>query len=98
IESLIAEPASAIVRHSTKRYLRKDGSTVWVITSVSVIARDDGTPDYFLTMVHDITEIKRAEQMKSEFVSTVSHELRTPLTSIRGSLALLAGGVAGTLP
>ena len=36
--------------------------------------------------------------MKSEFVSTVSHELRTPLTSIRGSLGLLVGGVAGPLP
>jgi hypothetical protein len=36
--------------------------------------------------------------MKSEFVSTVSHELRTPLTSIRGSLGLISGGVAGQLP
>ena len=43
-------------------------------------------------------ELKRIDQMKSEFVSTVSHELRTPLTSIRGSLGLIAGGVAGPLP
>ncbi|MEA3406020.1 MAG: response regulator [Pseudomonadota bacterium] len=33
--------------------------------------------------------------MKEEFVSTVSHELRTPLTSIRGSIGLLTGGLAG---
>jgi len=45
----------------------------------------------------DITERKRIERMKNEFVSTVSHELRTPLTSIRGSLGLLAAGVAGPL-
>ena len=38
------------------------------------------------------------ERLKNEFVSTVSHELRTPLTSIRGSLGLLAGGMAGELP
>jgi signal transduction histidine kinase len=38
------------------------------------------------------------DQMKSEFIATVSHELRTPLTSIQGSIDLLAGGVAGTLP
>jgi len=38
------------------------------------------------------------ERMKSEFVSTVSHELRTPLTSIRGSLKLIAAGVAGEVP
>ena len=36
--------------------------------------------------------------MKNEFVSVVGHELRTPLTSIRGSLGLLAGGIAGELP
>ncbi|MBI5276043.1 MAG: PAS domain-containing protein [Burkholderiales bacterium] len=46
----------------------------------------------------DITEFKRVDRMKSEFVATVSHELRTPLTSIRGSLGLIAGGVAGPMP
>jgi PAS domain S-box-containing protein len=46
----------------------------------------------------DVTELKRIDRMKSEFVSTVSHELRTPLTSIRGSLGLISGGVAGVLP
>ncbi len=48
--------------------------------------------------VQDVTEEKRIERMKAEFVSTVSHELRSPLTSIRGSLGLLTGGVAGALP
>ena len=46
----------------------------------------------------DITLRKKAEQFKNEFISTVSHELRTPLTSIRGSLGLLTGGVAGEMP
>lgn len=46
----------------------------------------------------DITERKIIERMKNEFISTVSHELRTPLTSIRGSLGLIAGGVAGPIP
>jgi signal transduction histidine kinase len=49
-------------------------------------------------MVRDITERKKIERMKAEFVSTVSHELRTPLTSIRGSLGLIMAGVAGALP
>ena len=52
----------------------------------------------FFSLGTDITEIKRIDQMKTEFISTVSHELRTPLTSIRGSLGLIAGGVAGDLP
>jgi len=52
----------------------------------------------FYGLGNDITELKNIDRMKSEFVSTVSHELRTPLTSIRGSLGLIAGGVAGVLP
>jgi signal transduction histidine kinase len=43
-------------------------------------------------------ERKRLERLKDEFVSTVSHELRTPLTSIAGSLGLLMGNAAGSLP
>jgi PAS domain S-box-containing protein len=52
----------------------------------------------FYCLENDVTELKRVDRMKSEFVSTVSHELRTPLTSIRGSLGLIAGGVVGELP
>jgi signal transduction histidine kinase len=49
-------------------------------------------------ILRDITERKKMEREKAEFVSVVSHELRTPLTAIRGSLGLLRGGVAGELP
>ncbi|HEV3028901.1 MAG TPA: ATP-binding protein, partial [Planctomycetota bacterium] len=49
-------------------------------------------------LLQDITERKRVDSLKDEFVSTVSHELRTPLTSIRGSLGLISHGVIGTLP
>ncbi len=52
----------------------------------------------FYSLATDVTELKRIDRMKSEFVSTVSHELRTPLTSIRGSLGLISGGIAGELP
>jgi PAS domain S-box-containing protein len=59
----------------------------------------DGEPVIgFYSLLTDITEMKRIDRMKTEFVSTVSHELRTPLTSIRGSLGLIAGGVAGKVP
>lgn len=50
----------------------------------------------FVIIVRDITERKKIEKLKNEFVSVVSHELRTPLTSIRGSLGLVLGGVVGS--
>ncbi len=51
-----------------------------------------------LAFGQDITQRKQVDRLKNEFISTVSHELRTPLTSIRGSLGLIAGGVAGPMP
>ena len=57
-----------------------------------------GEAAVFSIFLRDITERKRIERMKNEFVGTVSHELRTPLTSMRASLALLADGALGTLP
>ena len=52
----------------------------------------------FVAIVRDITERKKIDKAKSEFVSTVSHELRTPLTSIKGSLGLIKSGAVGELP
>lgn len=53
---------------------------------------------FFAVFLHDISERRKVDRLKSEFVATVSHELRTPLTSIRASLSMLADGIAGELP
>ncbi|WP_126455512.1 PAS domain S-box protein [Sulfuriflexus mobilis] len=76
--------------------LRKDGSVFPMDLAVSEMSIDGRRT--FIGIVRDITERKRIETMKNEFVSTVSHELRTPLTAIRGSLGLLTAGVVGELP
>ncbi len=75
---------------------RKDGSIVPVDVVIGQMRASDG--NRLVAILHDISERKRTEIMKNEFVSTVSHELRTPLTSIAGSLGLLDGGAAGPLP
>lgn len=75
---------------------RKDGSEFPLELAVSEMWVEDHR--MFTGIVRDITERKEAEVAKEEFISTVSHELRTPLTSIRGSIGLLKGGVAGELP
>ncbi|MBT8470445.1 MAG: PAS domain S-box protein, partial [Deltaproteobacteria bacterium] len=76
--------------------VRKDGTEFPVEISVSEMRL--GGRRMFTGIVRDITERKRIEQLKTEFVSTVSHELRTPLTSIRGALGLVAGGHVGEIP
>ena len=47
-------------------------------------AGPQGVSDYLLVIFHDVSDLKRAERMRIDFVANVSHELRTPLTSIRG--------------
>lgn len=74
---------------------RNDGSTFETEVAISLVP-DHGDRRY-VAAIRDITDFKRAEAMKNEFVSTVSHELRTPLTSIGGSLGLLASGAVGKL-
>jgi len=45
-----------------------------------------------LLVIHDITEIRKLETMRRDFVANVSHELKTPLTSIKGFVETLLEG------
>jgi two-component system phosphate regulon sensor histidine kinase PhoR len=45
-----------------------------------------------IIVLHEITELRRLEQVRTEFVANVSHELRTPLTAIHGYVETLLGG------
>jgi len=45
--------------------------------------------------LHDITQLKRAEQMRADFIANASHELRTPLTTLTGFIETLRGPARG---
>ena len=49
-------------------------------------------PNGAVLVLHDITDLKRADQVRRDFVANVSHELRTPLTAIRGYVEALSEG------
>ncbi|MET0357071.1 MAG: PAS domain S-box protein [Cellvibrio sp.] len=79
-------------------YVRKDGSHVPVVLSSTTLRSSDGEITGYLGIARDISEIKRIDRMKNEFISTVSHELRTPLTAISGALGIIVNGAAGAIP
>ncbi len=79
-----------------KHYIHKNGERIAVLLNGVVIESAEGEKQIW-SIVQDITERKRIEQLKNDFVSAVSHELRTPLTSISGALGLALNGLLGEL-
>ncbi|MBL4804710.1 MAG: PAS domain S-box protein [Alphaproteobacteria bacterium] len=76
-----------------KRYIRKDGGTIWGLLSVSLLRDVDGNPKHFISQIQDISDIKKAQQTLEElnteleeFSYRTSHDLRSPLTSSIGLL------------
>ncbi|MBB4314140.1 PAS domain S-box-containing protein [Roseospira marina] len=74
---------------------RKDGTVFPVELSVSRV--EFAGRVMFVGVVRDLSEIKKVERLKAEFVSIVSHELRTPLTAMRGSLNMVNSEMLGPL-
>jgi two-component system phosphate regulon sensor histidine kinase PhoR len=64
-----------------------------IIARAAPAARD--TAHGVVVVLHDITDLRRADQIRRDFVANVSHELRTPLTAIRGYVEALSEEDAG---
>lgn len=97
--------------HLEKRYLRKDGSRIWVLLHVSLLNDEDDQPQYFIAQIEDIEAQKRAEKGREEligqlaesntelerFAYVASHDLREPARLICSYAELLQQEYADTL-
>ncbi len=66
----------------TKEILLDEGR--WFRVNAVNLRDGDERPIGYILVFHDVTELKRLESVRADFVANVSHELRTPLTAIRG--------------
>jgi two-component system phosphate regulon sensor histidine kinase PhoR len=84
--------AGGLARPSA-REIALDGSRQQVlrVTATPLAVAGDVGRAYILVF-HDISELKRLERIRRDFVANVSHELRTPLAAIRGYTETLLGG------
>ncbi|MGB5864789.1 MAG: PAS domain S-box protein [Sulfitobacter sp.] len=80
------------------RLRTRTGDPCWGLLNLSWTYDKNKSEHVYIAQIVDITDQKRLEQIKSEFVATVSHELRTPLTSIKGALSLLEMTAQYVLP
>ncbi len=71
---------------SEDRIVLPDGRVRWISAMGKGVYDENDRPVRMLGICIDITEQKRNEELKDEFIGMVSHELRTPLTVILGSL------------
>jgi len=75
------------------RIVRKDGAVVDMLWS----ARWSDREQSWFCVAHDITDRKKSEQLRRDFVAMISHDLRTPLTAVDLSLQILSCGACGEL-
>jgi PAS domain S-box-containing protein len=104
LEKFIRLMSGQLSRYSLeKRYIRKDGSIVWIDVTSSLQRDAAGGPAYAIAVLQDISDRKRLEselrhakeaaeaanRAKDEFLANVSHEIRTPFGAILGMTDLV---------
>jgi two-component system phosphate regulon sensor histidine kinase PhoR len=92
LHELLRETRAAGEGVPSRRELRLTGLIERRLQANAVPLRLGADEVGVVMVLHDLTELRRLEQIRTEFVANVSHELRTPLTAIQGYLETLLTG------
>jgi PAS domain S-box-containing protein len=78
-------------------HVPSDEAERWYSANISPIRDAHGETVGLVSITRDVTDTRRLDAMKDQFIATVRHELRTPLTAIRGALGLLRAGAVNDI-
>ena len=97
---IVRRPEIAALVTTALRGMPGDGLELTLDPGLMIVARSapiaGDTRTGAVVVLHDITDLRRADRIRRDFVANVSHELRTPLTAVRGYVeALLDGNAEG---
>lgn len=67
-----------------KRYVRKDGTIIWIELAASMVRGADGTSSYGVRIVRDITEHRRAEEQQRLLFAELNHRVKNSLAVVQG--------------
>jgi two-component sensor histidine kinase len=66
-----------------KRFIRADGSVIWMAVSASMVRDDNGKPLYGIRIVQDITELKRGEARQKFLLDELNHRVKNMLATVQ---------------
>ncbi len=75
----------------------EESGKVFLRTNTAPVLNEDGETMGSVTVLHDITQEKQINDMKSDFLTMVSHELRAPVSAIQQQLSVIEEGMAGSI-
>ena len=90
--------AGAAATEMVSEEIPRPGDGTALMANVAPVRDERGEILGSVTVVRDITELKRIDRLKSQFVGMVSHELRAPLAAIQGYMDVMLSGAAGDAP
>ncbi len=97
VNQVLAGPEDAFIEVSKEIHLDTKAEEEGLIIGAHCVPFRDrlGRKLGTITVLHDITALKKMDQMKSDFVSLVSHEIRSPMNSVLMQLKVILDGLAG---